>query len=169
MKKVFFIGGMLALLLGGCQSQQPEASAEVEAREEPLEAAVYGATISPEGARPVSEVPTLLQTKDSVYTTLEGKVLSSCAKKGCWMMLDLAEGDDMRVSFKEYAFFVPKDLNGQEVVVEGMLRRAISSVEEQRHFAEDAGKSAAEVAAIQQPDTVYSFEAVGVLIYPKQP
>lgn len=74
----------------------------------------------------------------------------------------------MRVTFKDYGFFVPKDLEGEQVVMEGVLKRSVSSVDEQRHYAEDAGKSAAEIAAIQQPDTAYTFEAVGVLIQPVQ-
>lgn len=84
------------------------------------------------------------------------------------MTVDLGEGEGMRVTFKDYGFFVPKDLNGEQVVLEGVLKRKINSVEELRHYAEDAGESKAAVAAIQQPDTAYSFEAVGVLIWPAQ-
>lgn len=81
-------------------------------------------------------------------------------------MVDLGGGEDMRVTFKDYGFFVPKDLQGERVVMEGVLKRAITSVEELRHYAEDAGKSNEEIQAIQQSDTTYAFEAVGVLIYP---
>ncbi len=153
----------------GCQSPQSESANTIEnaAPAQEMQAGVYGQAIgTPAEAKPAAEVPILLQQQDSVYLTLSGKALTSCAKKGCWMTVALSNGEDMRVTFKDYGFFVPKDLNGEAVVMEGMLKKEVSSVEEQRHYAEDAGKTAAEVAAIQQPDTLYTFEAVGVLIYP---
>lgn len=126
----------------------------------------YGQNIAAvDAAKPAEQVPLMLQNRDSVYLTLKGTALSSCTKKGCWMTVDIGEGAQMRVTFKDYGFFVPKDLNGEQVVLEGSLQKKVSSVEEQRHYAEDAGKSAREVEAIQQADTSYAFEAVGVLIY----
>jgi len=38
------------------------------------------------------------------------------------------------------------------------------SIDEQRHYAEDAGKSAEEIASITVPKRTYSFEADGVLV-----
>ena len=38
------------------------------------------------------------------------------------------------------------------------------SVDEQRHHAEDGGKSADEIASITEPKRTYSFEADGVLL-----
>lgn len=167
MKKLF-LATALACTLAACQSN-PSETAEGEGTSLQAELpTTYGQAIAAEGALAAAEVPALLQGKDSVYVSLKGNALGSCAKKGCWMNVGLAEGENMRVTFKDYGFFVPKDLSGQEVVMEGMLRRKVSSVEEQRHFAEDAGKSAEEIAAIQQADTIYSFEAVGVLIWPNQ-
>jgi hypothetical protein len=160
----------LLLSLGACHSSQNEASSEAGelslATDGPT---TYGQPIDTDGALSAEQVPALLQDIDSTYVTLSGNVSSSCAKKGCWMKVAVGPEEDMRVTFKDYGFFVPKDLNGQEVVMEGMLKRKVSSVDELRHFAEDAGKSAEEVAAIQQPDTIYSFEAIGVKIWPGQP
>ena len=158
-------------MMAACQSPQSENSGVAAAatqQEEELQAAAYGQAITDKAAKPVAEVPRLLQGKDSVQLTLSGTALSSCTKKGCWMTVDLGEGESMRVTFKDYAFFVPKDLSGERVLMQGVLKQKISSVDDQRHYAEDAGKSAAEIAAIQQPDTAYTFEAAGVLIWPKQ-
>ncbi len=38
------------------------------------------------------------------------------------------------------------------------------SVEDQRHYAEDAGKGEDEIAAITEVETTLSFEADGVLV-----
>ena len=51
-----------------------------------------------------------------------------------------------------------------EVIVNGKAYVTEVSVEEQRHYLEDAGKSAEEIAAITEPKKTYSFEADGVLL-----
>lgn len=162
----------LLLVLVACQKTQTEQAAAKTENSDLAElggATSFGEPVTTAaGARSVSQVPLLLHAKDSLYTTLSGTALTSCTKKGCWMTVDLGEGESMRVTFKDYGFFVPKDLNGEQVVLEGVLKRKINSVEELRHYAEDAGESKAAIAAIQQPDTAYSFEAVGVLIWPAQ-
>jgi hypothetical protein len=163
--KTAFLYFTVFVCLAACQS--PGAASEGQAGEAALQPALYGQTVATaDQATPALQVPRLLQEQDSVYTTLKGTALTSCTKKGCWMTLDLGQGESMRVTFRDYGFFVPKDLQGEQVVVEGILSRKISSPDEQRHYAEDAGKSPEEVAAIQEADTVYAFEAVGVLIYP---
>lgn len=171
--KNFVKNGLAACLLLGmlaCQSSQKEVAAEEDQLSLSADGPTsFGEDINPDGALSARQVPALLQDIDSTYVTLSGNALSSCAKKGCWMKVGVSPEEDMRVTFKDYGFFVPKDLNGQEVVMEGMLKRKVSSVDELRHFAEDAGKSPQEIAAIQQPDTIYSFEAVGVKIWPGQP
>jgi hypothetical protein len=70
----------------------------------------------------------------------------------------------MRVTFKDYAFFMPKDLSGKRVVVDGFARVETTSVEVLRHYAEDAKKTPAEITAITEPKREVSFEAAGVLI-----
>ena len=41
---------------------------------------------------------------------------------------------------KDYAFFVPTALKGKNVVLEGAAERKVISVDEQKHYAEDAKK-----------------------------
>lgn len=170
MKKILSLVFLLASVVA-CQSPQPisDASGTVgsESDQPAATATPYGQALSTAAeATPAAQVPQLLENKDSLYLTLSGTALTSCTKKGCWMTVDLGQGESMRVTFKDYAFFVPKDLNGERVVVEGVLSKKISSADEQRHYAEDAGQSKEAVAAIQKADTVYAFEAVGVLVYP---
>jgi uncharacterized protein YqjF (DUF2071 family) len=81
------------------------------------------------------------------------------------MKLDVGNGEEMLVRFKRYAFFVPKDVAGKKVVLNGKAFAYQSSVAEQRHYAEDAGKSKKEVAGIKKPQKAVRFEADGVLIF----
>jgi hypothetical protein len=48
--------------------------------------------------------------------------------------------------------------------MEGTAYKELISVETLRHYAEDEGKTKKEIAAITEPVTEYSFEAVGVII-----
>ena len=75
-----------------------------------------------------------------------------------------ADGQEMRVRFRDYAFFVPKDLSGHEVVVSGWAYRRNVPKSELQHYAQDAGKTAQEVAAITQDEQQFTFLADGVRV-----
>ncbi|MDO7852174.1 DUF4920 domain-containing protein [Hymenobacter convexus] len=124
----------------------------------------YGASITPDGALPMTALPTALGTRDSAQVKLTGKASAVCQAKGCWMTLPTADGKEMRVRFKDYAFFVPKDLSGHDVVVSGWAHRTTTTVADQQHYLRDAGKSEKEIAAITQPKEEVSFLADGVLV-----
>ncbi len=128
----------------------------------------FGAAISNTN-NPVafSEMVTQLETQDSVNVIVKAKVGEVCQAKGCWMNLVDTQGqstEELFVKFKDYAFFVPKDIAGQEVLIEGVAYKEETSVEELKHYAEDAGKSAEEIAAITEPITEKKFMATGVVL-----
>lgn len=96
--------------------------------------------------------------------TVKGKVKEVCQMKGCWMTLEKEDGSTIRVSFKDYKLFMPKDLAGSEVAIHGKAMKKTLSVETLKHFAEDAGKSEDEIAQITEPETSLAFEADGVKV-----
>jgi hypothetical protein len=126
----------------------------------------FGATITAENAVAYDDVMAKMASSDSMSMKVTGKVKEVCQKKGCWMTLvsDQPGYPEMRVTFKDYAFFMPKDLSGKHVVVDGFARVETTSVDVLRHYAEDAKKSPEEIAAITEPKREVSFEAAGVLI-----
>jgi hypothetical protein len=67
------------------------------------------------------------------------------------------------VKFKDYAFFVPKDAAGRDVVFEGELKVTEVSVAEQRHYLEDEGKKD-EAAKVTKPKLEVTFMASGVAL-----
>ncbi|MBC6698750.1 DUF4920 domain-containing protein [Hymenobacter sp. BT190] len=127
----------------------------------------YGAAVTAEGARPLSELQQVLGTQDSAQVKLVGKADAVCQAKGCWLTMKTPEGQEMRVKFKDYAFFVPKDISGQTVVIDGWAHREVVPVSDLQHYAKDAGKSEKEVAAITKPEVQLNFEASGVLVADK--
>jgi len=94
---------------------------------------------------------------------IEGVVSKVCEAKGCWMVLKGAN-DSIRVTFKDYGFFVPKDIDEKAVQAQGVLSEAVMNISEARHFAKDAGQSDAEVQHIKQKSKEYRFIATAVKI-----
>ena len=94
---------------------------------------------------------------------VQAQVSSVCQVKGCWIVLTDGERT-VRVTFKDYGFFVPKDISGRTVIVEGVISEKILSQELARHYAEDAGKSQEEIEKIVGDQKEYTMIAETVLV-----
>lgn len=126
----------------------------------------YGEEITDDNAISTKEMLSLLEEEDAVTVKVEGEISATCAMKGCWMNLVLEDGQEMRVTFKDYAFFVPKEgMEGNRAVIEGVATRTMTDVATLKHFAEDAGKPQIEIDAITEDREELTFEASGVIIY----
>jgi len=101
---------------------------------------------------------------DTTNIKFTAKVNSVCQKMGCWMRLDIGGEAESLVKFKDYGFFVPKDIAGDEVIVQGKAFVEETSVEDLKHFAEDGGKTKEEIDAITEPALTFSFISEGVLL-----
>ncbi len=115
-------------------------------------------------AKSMSEHYQTMKSGDSINTKMIAKVKEVCQTKGCWMTLNLEDGNEVMVKFKDYGFFMPKDIAGKEVIINGKAFVEEVPVDEQKHYAEDAGQTKEEIAKITEPKRTYSFEADGVLI-----
>jgi hypothetical protein len=105
-----------------------------------------------------------MKAGDTVNSKMKAKVNEVCQAKGCWMQVDLENGEQVMVKFKDYGFFMPKNIAGKEVVLNGKAFVEEVSVDEQRHYAEDAGQTSEEIAKIIEPKKTLSFVADGVLL-----
>lgn len=131
------------------------------------EYASFGKEITADGAISQEEMLAKfneLQVGDTATIKFASKVNSVCQAKGCWMKLALDPETETMVKFKDYDFFVPKDIAESDAIVEGKAYKEEMTVEDQQHYAKDAGKSEEEIAAITESKMVYNFEAEGVLI-----
>jgi hypothetical protein len=144
-----------------------EAAAEEEAAlPDPDAVGVFGADVTADGAIATTEVMAKLKGQDSVRIKVKGNINSCCQAKGCWMKMPITADNEMTVKFKDYGFFVPKNAAGKPAVIEGWAYKELVSVEELKHFAEDAGSSKEEIAKITKPEERVTFMADGVLIEP---
>ena len=106
-----------------------------------------------------------LKAGDTIDLKFASSINDVCSKKGCWMKLPAGENEEtIMVRFKDYGFFMPLDSKGKEVIVEGRAFVKEVSVDELKHYAEDAGKSPEEIAKITEPKLEMAFEAKGVLM-----
>lgn len=124
----------------------------------------FGEKIAADGAIPATELSKKAKETPAFDSKVSGVVESVCQVKGCWMKVKMEDGQTMRVTFKDYGFFVPKDIAGKTVVFEGNAKTKTTSVDELRHYAEDGGKSKEEIAKITEPKTELTFVANGVLV-----
>jgi hypothetical protein len=105
-----------------------------------------------------------LTVADTIRIKFNARVIDVCQAKGCWMKLQLTNGKEVMVRFKNYSFFVPKNIAGKEVVVNGLAFVEDMGIEDQKHFAKDEGRSSKEIDQINRPKRTFSFEADGVLL-----
>ncbi|MEJ7611942.1 MAG: DUF4920 domain-containing protein [Ferruginibacter sp.] len=124
----------------------------------------YGAGTTAAGALEVNLLEEKLATAEKYVGKVKGTVISVCEKKGCWMKLAQTDGDGIMIRFKDYKFFMPMDMVGKDVVLEGVGQKTVTSVEMLQHYAEDAGKSKEEIEKIKEPKTEIEFIASGVLV-----
>tara|TARA_B100001059_G_scaffold60093_3_gene55627 strand:- start:21938 stop:22519 length:582 start_codon:yes stop_codon:yes gene_type:complete len=128
----------------------------------------FGDTLDISSAVEINQITNEMRAgKDSVYATFSAPINSICQKKGCWMELDLGNGENALVRFKDYGFFVPMDATGEIAMVEGAMTIDTLDVDWLRHQASDAGKSDSVIASINTFEISYSILATGVALQKK--
>ncbi|MEJ1240819.1 DUF4920 domain-containing protein [Chryseolinea sp. T2] len=124
----------------------------------------YGEDVKVAGATPVAELPKLLKETQPQTVKIKGTVLDVCPKMGCWLSLEMPDKSTVFVKMKDYGFFVPTALKGKTVVMDAEAKVIKTSVEELRHYAEDAKKSQAEIDAIKAPKEEIRLTASGITV-----
>ncbi len=130
---------------------------------------VFGEAFKPSKVMSYDQMLKRIEGKQKMNAKVRGTVESVCQAKGCWMNIvsSTNNGEKMMVRFKDYGFFMPKDIAGREVIINGYAFYEVTSVEELRHYAEDAGKTQEEIALITQPAKKLNFLASGVILLDK--
>ena len=148
----------------------PKKEAKYKSLSNPNKAGGYGAVITKDNAMAVADLEKMMTDKkvaEMPNVKITGKVMGVCKAKGCWMEVNNGDKQSMRVRFKDYKFFVPRDCENQTVYAQGVARFDTTSVEMLKHYAGDAGKSKAEIEAITKPEVALTFEAEGVIFEKK--
>lgn len=159
----------MLLSLFSCKEEKKNVNPELaQVAETPQEYTSFGEKISAENSLTAQEMKLRyekLKPGDTISVKFTTTVNSVCKMKGCWMTLDIpGNEEDLMVKFKDYKFFVPKDIEGKEVVVAGIAFLEETSVKDQKHYAEDAGRSKEQIALITERKRSPGFLAHGVLL-----
>ncbi len=152
-KLLFLIPSLLFAIVLMAQPPQVEATKGM----------TFGEKLSGEKALTTDEVSTYLQKDRKGDVKVTGIVTEVCKAEGCWVRLKTNEGT-MLVKMKDHAFLVPVSLEGKTVEVEGPGSLKETSVDMLKHYAEDAGKSKAEIDAITQPKKEVVIQAKGLVV-----
>lgn len=120
----------------------------------------FGEEIAVEDVPKTASMLQQVSIKDTTNVKFVGEIEEVCQMKGCWMTLKSENGERIRVTFKDYGFFVPKDAAGREVIIDGLASLSELDEETARHYADDAGR---EFDAAKDLKEV-SIVASGVLI-----
>ena len=157
------LGFSLALCCLGCSTGEASDSQSAEAVEEGV--TFYGEVIETKGGLNGPALRKALMISDGrTQVQFEGEIVATCPKKGCWMDV-VSEEDTVFVRFQDYGFFVPTEgAEGKRTIVEGEAFFDTLTVDMRRHYAQDAGASEEELAAITEPELKLAFMATGVMI-----
>lgn len=170
MKKSFlYIGALVGILTFSCQQKVEESQKttyEVVGEAETVPGN-YGDIFDAEEISSTSEMVSKVESQGTFNGKIAGEIKEVCTKKGCWFAMELPNGESMRVTFKDYGFFIPTNSQGFPIVLQGVATLTETDVETLKHYAEDQGKSKEEVEAINAPKREITFEATGVVIKPK--
>ena len=120
---------------------------------------------------PIAEVVDLedvfANPKDYVGKTVrvEGYIVRSCQKQGCWAELGAKKDakETVRVTMKDHQFFIPLKSAGFKAVTEGVFGIKTLSKEQVKHLVEDDG---AKFDKINEDGTVtvMSLVATGIVL-----
>ncbi|MHA6697032.1 DUF4920 domain-containing protein [Chryseobacterium sp. A301] len=106
-----------------------------------------------------------MSSKDKLENlVIRAEVSGVCEKKGCWLTLVNDMDTRVFVKMKDYAFFLPQDIMGKTILLDADAEKMVTSVKELKHYAQDAGKSASEIAKITKPQTEIRVLASGIKV-----
>ncbi|HXH18892.1 MAG TPA: DUF4920 domain-containing protein [Chitinophagales bacterium] len=162
--KTLFIATLILGTLSNCFAQKADKTSKKATQQGNNDLVYCGKKISDDGAITPAELLERMKGKEKMKAKVIANIVSVCQVKGCWMLVDIGNGEQMRVTFKDYGFFVPKDCSGKTVIMEGFAYYKTTSAELLRHYAEDAGKTQDEIEAITEPEYTLVFEAEGVIV-----
>lgn len=160
--KLACVAVISASLVVGCQTSD---SVETAASAPPTTPVwnQYGDKVT-HAAQPVA--PGALKG-DETGVTVSGVITEVCQHQGCWIrLIDPAhpEAGDLFVKTTGHAYLVPRNSRGRQAMVYGRCELSEMSVADQRHYAEEAGKSVEEIARITKPRKMITFHADSISI-----
>jgi hypothetical protein len=154
MKKIYLLITVFSFLLSA-KAQPPDGNAE--------KGMTFGIITTEKDAVDARDLNSIITSKEPKEIKIKGKVTEVCKAEGCWLRMETANGS-MMIRMKDHKFFVPVSMQGKTIVANGTATIKETSVDMLRHYAEDAGKTKEEIAAIKDPKKEIVLQATGILV-----
>jgi hypothetical protein len=129
-------------------------NAEVIRLSEPVavtdDSEVFGAPLDADAQS--TSLEAVLDSPDDYLDTavrIDARISEVCQKKGCFMIATSGT-HAVRISFKDYGFFVPTDTAGKTVTLTGTLVERTLSEEQAAHLREDAGSDSIQAGKVYE-------------------
>ena len=104
---------LISALAGPVGAQSPVDSAIV----------LRGSAVPAGAALPVTQLVAGARNFTTKPVIVEGVITRECTEKGCWMQVAPSTGArGMRVTFKDYAFFIPQSMVGRRARMTGVTK-----------------------------------------------
>ncbi len=124
----------------------------------------FGAGLTLEQPTPLADVLAKPERYAEQRVLIHGRLTDVCQRKGCWTVIQ-DHGAQVRVRFKDYGFFLPKDSTGREALVEGVVTIETLSEEEARHYESESRRG--DPDSVVGPQRQVGFMASGVRLIRK--
>lgn len=191
-RRIEWLALPLGLALAGCPAEKAaapvKAAAEAPAKAPASAPAAATATTAAKGTTPATReqvdpdgivrrgetvdhaeamtVAAVMKSADEMNgktVTLTGEVTEVCVKKGCWMAIRGDEGGPaVRVTMKDYAYFVPSKVSGMNATVKGDLSVKVLDRATAEHYAEDAKEAGKPAPKIEAGSREVAIVSVGL-------
>ena len=94
---------------------------------------------------------------------IEGVIVKNCTSKGCWMQVAPAkDAPGVRVTFKDYKFFIPLNSAGKQFRAIGITTMKVHSAKDAQHLTDEGATLTRNADGTA---TEIGFEAAGVEIF----
>lgn len=153
MKRITLLVALFSFAIGGFHAlRAQEAAAPQNGETKKTEAScplpLDGEVVkrgAPIGDSPLVSLATALRDPEKFTgkrVVIEGVAARVCTRKGCWMEVAPRFGanESVRVTFKDYGFFVPLNAQGMKVRAEGEFVIKKLSKEQADHYAEEGAR-----------------------------
>jgi len=154
MKHILFIS--ILLVSTGLYAQAPKGKAKL--------GTLYGEKFDERGAMEAQDLLRMVPERDTLPVKIRTIVFNSCASEGCWLTFKINDSTEAIAKTRAHAFFVPLDIRGKTVVINGKSYYKTTTVKELKHLAEDAKKSKKEIDAITKDKKQLVVIASGILV-----
>jgi hypothetical protein len=109
-------------------------------------AATFGKPLR--GLKAASLADVLAKPQAGQVVRLEGVIDAVCQNKGCWLAFK-QDDKNVHVTFEGYSFFVPRDVRGKKVVLEGKVLVKERKKDEIDHLEGEGAKAAGAKVSIE--------------------